>query len=65
MFGKISLLMLLLLGDPTIAIAASLETENGCNSTQDDPCIRSGSCEIQGSVWNQDVTIDRSDIFDM
>ena len=44
--------------------AASNETSNGCRNTQDDPCIRSGSCEIQGAAWNQDVIIDRSDIFD-
>lgn len=44
--------------------AASTETSNGCRDTSDDPCVRSGSCEIQGSTWNQDVTIDRADIFD-
>ena len=44
--------------------AASNETSNGCRNTEEDPCIRSGSCEIQGALWDQDVTIDRSDIFD-
>jgi hypothetical protein len=46
------------------SLAASTETFNGCQGTTDDPCVRSGSCEIQGAVWDQDVTIDRSDIFD-
>jgi len=48
----------------TAAHAVSTETSNGCSGTQDDPCIRSGSCEIQGAVWTQDVTIDRADTFD-
>jgi hypothetical protein len=46
------------------ARAASMETSNGCSETAEDPCTRSGSCEIQGSAWNQDVTIDRADRFD-
>ncbi len=46
------------------SLAVSTETFNGCQGTTDDPCVRSGSCEIQGAAWNQDVTIDRSDIFD-
>jgi hypothetical protein len=46
------------------AHAVSLETSNGCRETQDDPCLRSGTCEIQGSVWSQVVTVDRADIFD-
>lgn len=49
---------------PAGALAASNETFNGCRETQEDPCIRSGSCQIQGAEWTQDVTIDRSDIFD-
>lgn len=49
---------------PGAVLAVSTETFNGCQGTQDDPCLRSGSCEIQGAVWDQDVTIDRSDIFD-
>ena len=44
--------------------AASNETSNGCAGTSDDPCTRSGSCEIQGAAWSQDVTIDRADRFD-
>jgi hypothetical protein len=55
--------LILLLIAPA-ALAVSTETFNGCQGTQDDPCVRSGSCEIQGAVWDQDVTIDRSDIFD-
>jgi hypothetical protein len=62
--GKISFVVLLLVGVSQSAMAVSTETSNGCMSTQDDPCIRSGSCEIQGAVWDQVVTIDRSDIFD-
>jgi len=49
---------------PTAAHAIGTETSNGCSDTQDDPCIRSGSCAIQGATWTQDVTIDRSDLFD-
>lgn len=49
---------------PEASLAVSTETFNGCQGTTDDPCLRSGSCEIQGAVWDQDVTIDRSDIFD-
>jgi len=44
--------------------AASTETSNTCAGTADDPCTRSGSCEIQGAAWSQDVTIDRADRFD-
>jgi len=57
-------LMLMCFVAPEPSLAASTETFNGCRGTQDDPCVRSGSCEIQGAVWDQDVTIDRSDIFD-
>lgn len=46
------------------AYAVSSETSNDCRATQDDPCLRSGTCEIQGSVWSQVVTVDRADIFD-
>ena len=58
------LAFLLLLGSAVSAHAVSTETSNGCRGTQDDPCIRSGSCEIQGALWDQDVTVDRADIFD-
>lgn len=54
----------ILLVGATGARAASTETSNTCAGTADDPCTRSGSCEIQGSVWNQNVTIDRADLFD-
>ena len=57
-------LVLMALLSPEAVLAASMETFDGCQGTQDDPCVRSGSCEIQGAVWDQDVTIDRSDIFD-
>jgi hypothetical protein len=46
------------------AAAVSIEESNGCATTPDDPCVRTGTCEIQGATWPQDVTIDRSDIFD-
>jgi len=43
--------------------AVSVETSNGCQTTPDDPCVRSGSCDIQGATWTQDVTIERTEIF--
>ena len=46
------------------AAAVSTEDSNTCETTQDDPCLRTGSCGIQGATWPQSVTIDRSDIFD-
>jgi hypothetical protein len=46
------------------ADAQSVETENGCSGTTDDPCIRSGACSVQGTNWNQTVTITRSDLYD-
>jgi hypothetical protein len=49
---------------PGPLLAASTEAFEGCQGTQDDPCVRSGSGETQGAVLDQDVTIDRSDIFD-
>jgi hypothetical protein len=60
----VKVLALISFAAPTVAHAVSIETSNGCTGTQDDPCIRSGSCEIQGSVWTQDVSIDRADRFD-
>lgn len=62
MRAVIWMLMCLIAAEASLAV--STETFNGCQGTQDDPCLRSGSCEIQGAVWDQDVTIDRSDIFD-
>jgi hypothetical protein len=64
MRANFQLAIVLLLGSVVSAHAASTETSNGCRGTQDDPCIRSGSCEIQGALWDQDVTVDRADIFD-
>ena len=60
----VNLVAVVLFAAPTAAYAASTETSNGCTGTQADPCVRSGSCEIQGSTWTQDVTIDRVDQFD-
>jgi hypothetical protein len=57
-------LLVILTGWASGAYAVSSETSNGCRETEEDPCLRSGTCEIQGSVWSQVVTIDRSDIFD-
>jgi len=54
----------ILLMAPVTAAAIGTETSNGCSGTQDDPCVRSGSCAIQGASWTQDVTIDRADRFD-
>jgi len=48
----------------TDASAQSVEDENGCQGTTDDPCIRSGTCSIQGATWSQVVTIARSDLYD-
>jgi hypothetical protein len=56
--------VVVLLMAPVTARAIGTETSNGCSETQDDPCIRSGSCAIQGATWTQDVTIDRADRFD-
>ena len=55
---------IMLLMAPVTANAIGTETSNGCSGTQDDPCVRSGSCAIQGATWTQDVTIDRADRFD-
>lgn len=57
-------LLVVLLTAPATAHAIGTETWNGCAETQDDPCVRSGSCAIQGASWTQDVTIDRADRFD-
>jgi hypothetical protein len=46
------------------APGVSNEDSNGCAGTQDDPCLRTGTCEIQGAAWGQTVTVDRADIFD-
>jgi hypothetical protein len=54
--------MLLMLAAP--AAAVSVEESNGCATTPDDPCVRTGTCQIQGSTWTQAVTIVRADIFD-
>jgi hypothetical protein len=44
-------------------MAVMTETFNSCRTTQDDPCVRVGNCDIQGGQWDQTVTVDRSDIF--
>lgn len=46
------------------ALAQSIEDQNGCLGTTDDPCTRTGSCSIQGATWSQTVTIDRADLYD-
>ena len=46
------------------ALAQSVETENGCSGTTIDPCVRSGACSVQGTIWDQAVTISRSDLYD-
>jgi hypothetical protein len=60
----VKVVAVVLLVAPVTASAVGTETSNGCFGTQDDPCIRSGSCAIQGATWTQDVTIDRADRFD-
>ena len=52
-----------LIGDQA-ALAQSIEDQNGCQGTTDDPCIRNGACSVQGAVWDQTVTIDRADLYD-
>jgi len=37
------------------------ETSNGCKSTSNDPCTRSGTCNIQRSTWSQRVVCSRID----
>ena len=48
----------------SLALGASVEATNTCNTTADDPCERTGTCSIQGANWFQTVTVDRADIFD-
>lgn len=47
-----------------VASAQSVEDQNGCMGTTDDPCARTGACSIQGATWSQVVTIDRADLYD-
>ena len=44
--------------------AQSMETSNGCQDTTNDPCIRTGTCSIQQTTWEQSVVVDRSDPYD-
>ena len=44
--------------------AVGTEDPNNCRGTTGDFCERSGFCSIQGSDWYQNVTVDKSDIFD-
>lgn len=46
------------------ALAVGVEETNTCQSTVDDPCLRTGTCSIQGAEWFQSVQIARSDTFD-
>jgi hypothetical protein len=48
----------------SLALGASVEETNTCNTTADDPCERTGTCSIQGADWFQAVTVDRAGIFD-
>lgn len=60
---------LLALGLGCLALATSTisaqvrtrETSNGCKSTRNDPCTRSGTCNIQRSTWSQRVVCSRLD----
>jgi hypothetical protein len=53
-----------LIAFPGSAQAQSFEDLNTCQTTTDDPCLRTGTCSIQGSTWYQEVTVDRADLFD-
>jgi hypothetical protein len=46
------------------ALAEGYELYNGCKSTENNPCLRAGSCFNQASSWYTYVTIDRSDKLD-
>ena len=52
------------LGWDALASAQSFEDENGCSGTTVDPCVRTGTCSVQGTAWSQVVTIDRADLYD-
>ena len=58
------LLLMICVLSAQLAFAQSVETENGCSGTVVDPCVRSGACLLQGTTWNQTVTIARSDLYD-
>jgi hypothetical protein len=62
--ASLATLLALLVVMANSAAGMSIEESNGCAATEDDPCLRTGTCEIQGATWTQTVTIDRSDIFD-
>jgi len=44
--------------------AVGTEDSNNCRGATGEFCERSGSCSIQASDWYQNVTIDKSGIFD-
>ena len=46
------------------ATAQSFEDQNGCQGTTDDPCVRTGTCSIQGATWYQTATVARTDLYD-
>lgn len=50
-----------LLADAASAQVRTRETSNECKTTRNDPCTRSGTCNIQRSTWNQRVVCSRSD----
>lgn len=52
------------LGLAGVASSQSMEASNGCATTGDDPCTRSGTCSIQQTTWSQSVVIDRADPYD-
>jgi hypothetical protein len=61
---RLAVCVLVCLSLADLAAAQSFESENGCATTSDDPCQRVGSCSLQGSDWDQTVTVDRSDLYD-
>ena len=60
---RITVSILLLMLGTSSSMAVSNEETNTCQSTSDNPCIRTGTCSIQGADWYQEVTINRSNTF--
>lgn len=65
-FGALSLFVIISFvgNNPSLVLAGGAQDYNGCKLTGDDPCLRYGSCSIQGTSWEQDVWAYRSDKFD-
>ncbi len=46
------------------AMAEGYDIYNGCGRGEANPCLRTGSCFIEGSSWYANVIVDRSDDLD-